>query len=345
MKKIFFVFVYVISCLIFILFAFEFIYRWQIIDTYLPELRSYNFYDNLDDKENKKTILIMGDSFTAGSNNYPDHMQYKLQDWRIINSAISGTGVIQASIIASRRFKKFKPSIFIYQVYVGNDLFDITYPVNWENVSFSRNMYWTVSNYFRSLSFLNYRLGQMNKGENVKQRKRRNNETELKRIYNIDTTDSFSVEKYNKRERLYSKAEPRLLEDQLMVKGRRKRDFEIFIDKLKDFASYSRSREIKLYILVIPHACQINEHYLENMRSLGFVFGDNKQILNNEYPFIVQIQQEFKQNPNVQILNPIQVLKNNEKENKRMYYQNDCHLNPNGQKVIAEYILKEINLD
>jgi len=81
------------------------------------------------------------------------------------------------------------------------------------------------------------------------------------------------------------------------------------------------------------------------MKSLGFVFGDNKQILNNDYPFIMQIQQEFKQNPNVQILNPIQALKNNEKENKRMYYQNDGHLNPNGQKVIAEYILREINFD
>lgn len=344
MKKTSFVLVYVISCLIFTLFAFEFIYRWQIIDTYVPELKTYNFDDNLKDKDNTKTILIMGDSFTAGSNNYPDHMQYKLQDWRIINSAIPGTGVIQASIIAPRRFKRFKPSIFIYQVYVGNDLFDITYPVNWETISFLRNTYWTVSNYFRSISFLNYRLGQMSSGKSEKQRKSRKNETELKRIYNINTTDSFSVEKYNKRERLYSKAEPRLLEDQLMVKGRRKQDFETFIDKLKDFALYSRSRESKLYILVIPHACQINEHYLENMRSLGFVFGDNKQILNNDYPFIVQIQQEFKQNPNVQILNPIQVLKNNEKENKRMYYQNDSHLNPNGQKVVAEYILREINL-
>ena len=53
----------------------------------------------------------------------------------------------------------------------------------------------------------------------------------------------------------------------------------------------------------------------------------------------------LSKNPNVQILNPIQVLKNNEKENKRMYYQNECHLNPNGQRVIAEYILREINLD
>ncbi len=345
MKKVSFVFVYVLFCLIFVLFAFEFIYRWQIIDTYLPELKSYNFYDNLNDKENKKTILIMGDSFTAGSNNYPDHMQYKLKDWRIINSAISGTGIIQASIIFPKRFKRFKPSVFIYQVYVGNDLFDITYPVNGETISFLRNIYWTVSNYFRSISFLNYRLGQMGKGKSGKQRKLRKSETELKQIYNFNTTDSFSVEKYSKREKLYSKAEPGLMENQLMVKEKRKQDFATFINKLKDFASYSKSEECKLYILVIPHACQINEHYLENMRRLGFVFSDNKQILNNDYPFISQIQQEFKQNPNVQILNPIQVLKNNEKENKRMYYQNDCHLNPNGQKVLAEYILREINLD
>ncbi len=150
---------------------------------------------------------------------------------------------------------------------------------------------------------------------------------------------------YNKREKLYSKAEPGLLEDQLMVKGRRKRDFEIFIDKLKDFASYSRSREIKLYILVIPHACQINEHYLENMRSLGFIFGDNKQILNNDYPFILQIRQEFKHDSNVRVLTPIQILKDHENDGKLMYFQNDGHLNPQGQKVIAEYILSKIELN
>ena len=98
----------------------------------------------------------------------------------------------------------------------------------------------------------------MNKRENVKQRKRRNNETELKRIYNINTTDSSSpLKNINKRERLYSKVEPRLLEDQLMVKGRRKQDFETFIDKLKDFASYSRSREMQ--IIYIGHSSCLSD--------------------------------------------------------------------------------------
>ncbi len=338
MKKTSFIFVYVIFCLIFSLFAFEFIYRWQIIDTYVPELKAYNIDDNLKDKENTKTILIMGDSFTAGAHNYPDHMQKKLQDWRIINSAISGTGVIQASITAPKRFKRFKPSIFIYQVYVGNDLFDITYPVNWETISFLRNTYWTLSNYFRSISFLNYRLGQIGMKREIK------NEREHKQIY-MNELENFSVKKYDERERVYIKAEPFILENQIIVNGKRKKDFDVFIRKLKELISYCKPGVCKSYILVIPHACQVDEHYLENMRSLGFIFGDNKQILNNDYPFIVQIRQEFKHDSNVRVLTPIQILKDHENDGKLMYFQNDGHLNPQGQRVIAGYIISQIELN
>ena len=148
-RKISFVFASILFCLLFSLLTFEFIYRSQIIDTYTPELKAYNYDKILNDENNMKSILIMGDSFTAGKNNYPYYMQNSFQDWRIINSGVSGTGVIQTLIIAPKRLKRFKPSIFIYQIYVGNDLFDITYPVNWKTISFFRNTYWSLSNYFR----------------------------------------------------------------------------------------------------------------------------------------------------------------------------------------------------
>lgn len=338
-RKVCYTFAYVLFCFVFILLVFEFMYRLQIIDTYYPELVAYNSDNNLKNRDKMKTILIMGDSFTAGQYNYPFFMQSELKNWRIINSGVSGTGVIQASIIASKRFKEFKPSIFIYQIYVGNDLFDITYPVNWETISFIRNAYWAVSNYFRSISFLNYRLGQMSVKKSNK------NEDELKQIYKRNITDDFSVKKYNEREGVYIKAEPLILENQIMVKGKRKKDFDVFIRKLKELISYCKPGVCKSYILVIPHACQVDEHYLENMRRLGSVFSETEQILKDEYPFIVQIQQEFKRNSHVHVLNPIQILKDHENDGKPMYFQNDCHLNQNGQKVIAEYILREINLD
>lgn len=338
-RKISFIFAGILFYLLFSLFAFELIYRSQIIDTFAPELKTYNNDKNLNDEKNMKSILIMGDSFTAGKNNYPYYMQNSLQDWRIINSGVSGTGIIQTLIIAPKRFKRFKPSIFIYQIYVGNDLFDITYPVNWKTNSFFRNTYWSLSNYFRSISFLNYRLGQISMKRKIK------DEKEHKQTF-LDTSKDFSIEKYSENEKIYKNAEPLILENQIMVKGKRKKDFDILLRKLEKLITYCKQGgECKTYILVIPHACQVSIRYLINMKRLGFILNDTKQIIKNEYPFIEQIRKKFENNSSVQIINPIQILKNYEKEKRLMYYQNDGHLNPQGQKVIADYIISKINLN
>ena len=45
-----------------------------------------------------------------------------------------------------------------YQVYVGNDLFDIRYPTNWHTISPARNIYWFLANHLRVVGYLNYRL-------------------------------------------------------------------------------------------------------------------------------------------------------------------------------------------
>ena len=314
-------------------------YRWQIIDTYLPELVTSNTRKAIKNEKNEKTILVLGDSFSAGQNSYPYFLQKKQKNYKIINSGIPGTGVIQASIIAPRRFKKFNPDIFIYQIFAGNDLFDITYPVNWKTLSFSCNTFWTVSNYFRSISFLNYRLGQ------IKARKSNKKERDITQILNIDTTDHFSVEKYNKREKVYIKAEPSILENHIMVKGRRKKDFDKFLGKLEKLISHCEKGKCESYLLVIPHACQVDKHYLENMIQIGSKFNDPELILENKYPFLAKIEQKFRQNTNVHVLNPIQFLRDREKEDKLMYYQNDGHLNTHGQKAIAEFIIYQINLN
>ncbi|MFQ5964399.1 MAG: hypothetical protein ACE5KZ_08960 [Candidatus Scalinduaceae bacterium] len=305
----------------------------------MPELVAYNKDKGLNNEGSMKNILIMGDSFTAGQESYPYIMQRNLRNYRIINSGLSGTGAIQASIIAPKRFKKFKPSIFIYQIYVGNDLFDITYPVNWRTLSFSRNMYWKASNYFRSISFLNYRLGQISAGKGNKNREK------LKQVYSHNIDNHFSAGEYNKRERLYIKAEPLILENHILVKGKRKKDFYVLLQKLEELVSYCKRGECEAYILVIPHACQVNECYLENMTHIGSIFNYPKQILKNEYPFIKKIREIFKLNSDVHVLNPIRVLKDKENENKPMYYHNDGHLNQYGQKVIADFVIDQINLN
>lgn len=292
-RRIIFASVYGLCCIIFGLFLFEFVYRTQIIDTYLPELRGFNPENGIEDGKNRKTVLIMGDSFTAGTTTYAGIMQKELPDYRVINSGISGTGVIQASIIAKRRFQKFKPSIFIYQVYVGNDLFDITYPVNWEKLSFLRNIYWMISNHFRSITFLNYRLSQLQPfAKSEKQEAPLKNETPVE-THGIDTTEIFSPENYTSRAKQYLQAEPTLIENQITVKGNRSKDYETFLHKLETLLSYCKQGECAAYILVIPHCSQVDTHYLANMKRIGAVFTNEERMLNDEYPFIEKMRAQI----------------------------------------------------
>jgi hypothetical protein len=126
------------------LLIFEFIYRDQLIDTFRAELKAYNSPQVLNMDE-RKTLLVMGDSFSAGNTSYPAWLRFFQDDYRVINAGVPGIGILEAAATAPRRFEEFKPSIFIYQVYVGNDLYNISYPVNWSNVSFIRNLYWSVA--------------------------------------------------------------------------------------------------------------------------------------------------------------------------------------------------------
>jgi hypothetical protein len=340
-SKIFFLPVYIILVIIFSLLTLEFVYRFQIIDTYAPELRSYNSEEELVELKNRKTILVMGDSFTAAENSYVNILKKNLPKYRIINSGITGTGIIEATIVAPSRFKKFNPSIFIYQVYVGNDLFDITHPSNWEKISLLRSVYWKMSDSFKSLVFLNYRLGQkffyINKliTGTIKD----NNKLSKPGIYE---NEMFSVEKYQARIPIMLRAEPNLFENQIMVKDSRKKDFEIFQRKLEKLTSYCKPNQCKAFVLIIPHCCQINRKYIKNMMALGAEFHDKNEILKNNYPFFEETRENLKDNPNVVVLNPIQLLKDLEMHNKSMYFQNDEHLTADGQEAIAKYIIDEM---
>ena len=62
--------------------------------------------------------------------------------------------------MAPQRFAQFHPSIFLYQVYVGNDLFDIRYPTNWRTIS-RCEMCIGSSPTIRIIGYLNYRLRQV----------------------------------------------------------------------------------------------------------------------------------------------------------------------------------------
>jgi hypothetical protein len=318
----------------------EWIYRAQIVDAYKPELRSFNPVQVLVD-DSRPTLLVMGDSFTEGRTSYAGMLQDTLQEWRVINASVGGTGVLQALYMAPNRFAQFHPTIFVYQVYVGNDLFDIRYPINWRTISPIRNIYWFLANHLRFIGYLNYRLGQVKAAYRLAHVKPVH--ATAPAAFTTEPPGTFDAEHYEPRIKAYLHAEPSLWEDTILVQNRRQRDYAIFLEKLEQLLAYCKQEVCRAYILVIPHRCQVEEACIAHMTQLGARFTTPAAMRLPEYPFLVGIRKRFASWSHVQVLNPLPVLQQ-EAAKQDVYYSHDDHLNPQGQRTIAAFLTPQLHL-
>ena len=320
----------------------EWIYRSQLVDTYRPELHAFNPAP-MTAQDGKPTLLVMGDSFTAGRTSYAGILQDAVQEWRVMNAAVSGTGVLQALYMAPNRFAQFHPSIFLYQVYVGNDLFDIRYPTNWRTISPVRNAYWFLANHLRVVGYLNYRLRQVKETLMSSQRHALSPRVATAAAAAAEDTAAFSVDHYNARVKIYVRAEPSLVEDAILVQGRRQQDYAIFLEKLERLLAYCKQKVCRAYILVIPHVCQVDEAYLTYMRQLGARFTTPAALRLPEYPFLVGLRERFASWSHVHILNPLDMLREVHVQ-QAVYYTNDEHLNSGGQQALAAWLVQQLHM-
>ena len=324
------------------LLALEWLYRSQPVDMYRPELHTFTPPQVLASNA-KPTLLVMGDSFTASRTSYAGILQDTLQEWRVINAAVSGTGALQALYMAPKRFAQFSPSIFLYQVYVGNDLFDIRYPTNWRTISLVRNLYWFLANHFRVVGYLNYRLRQVKETLTSSRRPTLSLAGSAVAASAAEDTGTFSIDHYDTRVKLYMRAEPSMLEDSILVQGNRQHDYAIFLENLAPLLTYCKSAVCRAYILVIPHVCQVDAAYLTHMSQLGARFTTPAALHLPEYPFLVRLREHFIAWPNVHIINPLSRLREAHSQ-QAMYYANDEHLSPAGQQEIAALLRQQLHL-
>src|SRR5215831_10821462 len=143
---------------------------------------------------------------TAGRTSYAGILQDTLQEWRVINAAVSGTGVLQALYMAPKRFAQFHPAIFLYQVYVGNDLFDIRYPTNWRTISPVRNLYWLLANHLRIIGYMNYRLSSISARRSASWHQALAVKVATAGVAAAENTEAFAVEHYDARVKIYWRA-------------------------------------------------------------------------------------------------------------------------------------------
>ena len=302
---------------------FEIVYRYYLIDFYSAE---YNYLNSSTlNKECKKKILVFGDSFTASPNSYIKILNDSFNQTCLINSGIPGIGAQEINCFASKRINKVNPDLVIVQVYVGNDLLDIKKPMNWNSNSILRNTYWLLSEKLFILRLLNYKLGQAKSllGKEV--------ETDF-----LKSDIPFSENKMSKREKILIQADPNYYEKSINLNSEFQQRFETFKNELKQINETCKKRNIPLVLLIIPASCQISNFYKNNLIECGARFNENNTC-NPEYPFQHQLEQEFK-NQYYKVLNPLPYFQKSDSLGKRIYYENDLHLNDKGQLLLSEYL-------
>lgn len=329
-KRVLFFGAYLILCLACFLLVFEGIYRYQLIDFFQPELRANNRPGDLRDAT-RKTLLAMGDSFSAGPDTWVAFLRQNLPNYRVICSAVPATGVFESLFMAPRRFREFHPQVFIYQIYVGNDIQDIRRPLNWRTMTLPRYMYGFMCSYLdlRSLTFANYRLAQLLRSSGA--------ETEQ----NADPP--FSPATYPVSVTIYTQAEPANLEDTVLARGERGRDVATLIDGIKKLVSYAGPQCHK-YVVVIPDPSQVSDVYLEHFQQLGAQVRDPQGLRRDGYPLLIRLKEGLAA-AGVKVLNPLPLFQGQERQGQRLYYQNDSHLKPVGQSLLGEFILGQLQGD
>lgn len=292
------------------------------VDFYTAEFEALNPETDLADK-NGPTVLVGGDSFTGVQHSYVQTMRELRPNARIVNAGIPGTGITEAACFLPDRAEEWQPDVFIYQVYVGNDLLDISHPVNSEHIGTLRKCYWWLSDRMRSLRYINYKLAQF--------RYRFTNE-----VGNApsELDEEFSVESYSAREKLNFAAEPELVYNSAFLEGGRRADFELFVNEFTEVLD-ALPDSCETYLLVIPHCAQVSELYLDRMHLLGGRFPNGNEMLDWKYPLVMELDSAFQDWAGFQMLSAQPFLQDREEAGFAMYYSDDPHLNPYGQKLLG----------
>lgn len=289
----------------------EVAYRFQWIDFYNTEWTYQN--DTIIEDSNKSSVLVFGDSFTAGKHSWVQVLRKSNSNTNFYNAALPGVGVETYSFIFKDRIEASKPDKIIIQLYAGNDLYDINKPINWSSFSFARNTFWSVSNNFRFLNYLNYRAGQIS--------------TDV--ITNIDpkTNEKFESNKYSKRTLMFIDGDDNYPESQSKVIGDAINDFEELVDILNDLKS---STDITIELLVIPHCTEVSNSYRNNYMELGSKLNKDLETSNT---WVDKLKGE-----GFNCLDPTMFFRGLEGNGVNLYYLNDPHLNKLGQRKLAEWI-------
>lgn len=311
-------------------------YRGQWIDFHRADLGASNPPGILV-PDSRPTLLALGDSFTAGLDNWPTNLQDLLgPDTRVINSGVGGTTIRQMRIIAEERIRRFSPSLVICQIYTGNDLVDLRHPVASGQIDRFRKLYWSVTDHGWLLPwYLNTRLRQT---LDRRLRNRMSDPTEMERIIAEMEARPFSPEDYSPRSAALLAASPTLIADQIAVAGEMEGAWSIYEAELDRLAALCNAHGVPLLLVVVPHCAQVHPRYADRFRALGATFPDPAVLTMDESIFVTQLKAVAARSPGVEVFDALPSLRKQEVEGVELYFSNDPHLNKTGRRVLADAV-------
>ena len=295
------------------LFIFEISYRYQWVDFYAPEWRYHN--EDLSEK-GKNSLLVFGDSFSADPNGWVYMLRDSLDGNReVFNAALPGVGPETYAFMFNRKFERAKPTQVVVQMYVGNDQYDYKKPVNWSKQSFFRNVFWSLSNDFRVLNFLNYRLGQSSVEDNVA---------------NPKLEEAFNSATYSPRTKLYIQGAENYPANLILLEDGDISGIASSLEYMRD----NCGEKCEFSVLLIPHCTQVSANYVYNYRELGSKI--DTTIIGKSYWNKRLTTLGFN------VLDPLSYFMELEKQGEQLYYANDPHLSANGNAYLTSFIIEEL---
>jgi len=291
----------------------ELTYRFQWVDFYASEWE----YHNADiEVEGKESLLVLGDSFSADPDGWVYMLRDSLSDHVVFNASIPGVGPETFAFMFKRRQSSANPQHVIVQMYVGNDQYDYEKPVNWSEYGFLRNLFWTCSNSFRSLNFLNYRLGQSSVEDHTE---------------NAKLEESFDKRKYSARTKLYIQGDENYPANLIRID-----DGDISgIVKYLQFMKENATEECRFSILLIPHCTQVSESYIVSYKALGSKI--DTTVLGTSY------WNQRLTTLGFEVIDPLDYFIQLEAEGQQLYFENDPHLNTKGNACLTQFVLQELD--
>lgn len=286
----------------------EIAYRYQWMDTYKTE---WNFHNEQTVKK-QTNVLVFGDSFTADAKSWFSFLPQSA-DTAFYNAAIPGIGTETHRLIFTDRIKQTQPKHVLVQLYIGNDLFDIQKPVNWSTQSFGRNCFYSLSNRFRVLNLINYRLGQQ--------------KWDLKTSTNPKKSETFVANQYDPRSKLYIQADQGYPQTTIDLNAEKQALFDQLLADLKEMKA-TLSPNVSFTVLLIPHCTQVHQRYVKHFQLLG---GKSSWKSKNTW-------NEQLKKAGLNVLDPLPYFMELEKDNQHLYFENDIHLTPFGQEKLGNWV-------